>query len=105
MSTKAQRPSSYRRTWRGAIDYAVRTHTTWLDRCWEATSRYHRNKQDSCEGCGGDPELLHHVVPLMAGGTSDSDLMMVLCHDCHGGAHRLLAGTAFDRDVLLEAAR
>ncbi|WP_136602217.1 HNH endonuclease [Salinigranum halophilum] len=100
MSATQDGTKSYRRTWRGAVDRAVRTHTTWLDRCWEATSRYHRNREGECEGCGGEPEHTHHIVPPAAGGTSAQENLMVLCGECHRGAHDLISGVVGFDEVL-----
>lgn len=41
----------------------------------------------TCEKCGGDnggDELhVHHIVPILVGGTHHLDNLMLLCHSCH----------------------
>ncbi|MFB9324284.1 HNH endonuclease, partial [Cryptosporangium minutisporangium] len=45
-------------------------------------------RDDHCELCGvdenGRKHDVHHIVPIMAGGTNDEWNMMTLCRDCHG---------------------
>lgn len=50
---------------------------------WQSTrSQY---LADKCRVCKSDTDLiLHHIVPLMAGGTNDEYNYMTLCRSCHG---------------------
>ena len=44
-----------------------------------------QNIGDECETCGSDePGLhLHHIIPLLCGGTNDPFNLMTLCNSCH----------------------
>lgn len=49
---------------------------------WMAT-KYKKDKE--CELCGESEETLHvhHIIPILSGGTSAEPLLMVLCNPCH----------------------
>lgn len=57
---------------------------------WKALRRKMRDENELvCEWCGDGPFEdtrkidLHHIVPLMAGGTNAKELLMFLCVGCH----------------------
>lgn len=58
---------------------------------WKATRRrMHKKHPDAiCRMCGAESSAngralqLHHIVPVMAGGTHVEDNLMFLCHPCH----------------------
>lgn len=87
MSATNDGTANWRKSWRGSLYHAIRTHTTDTDRCWEWTSRFYRGLEDTCEACGDrDAEHVHHVVPVLAGGTSERWNLMALCRPCHAEA-------------------
>lgn len=56
------------------------------DRPWDdLRSELQTTRDGRCRMCGRDSESLHlhHIVPLLAGGTNDPDLLMFLCIACH----------------------
>ena len=71
---------------------------------WDALRTAARQRAGwRCERCGGYGREVHHRIPLHAGGPAlpDLDGVVVLCRECHEGAHktarrrewnRLLAG-------------
>lgn len=52
-------------------------------------SKYYRNIKSKCDICGiNDQSLeLHHIIPVMCGGTNNEDNIQMLCHKCHMEAH------------------
>lgn len=49
---------------------------------WQRARRQHRGEK--CEMCGATDELhLHHVVPILSGGTNEPWNLMTLCAQCH----------------------
>lgn len=59
------------------------------DEHWDVTRRRLRPAAlGPCESCGRRPlgdgvHDLHHIVPILAGGSNDSDNLMALCEYCH----------------------
>ena len=53
-------------------------------------------KEDVCESCGtppGERDLdVHHIVPILAGGTNEPYNLMTLCRACHISAERYTEG-------------
>jgi len=43
--------------------------------------------EDKCQNCGNEGEHLHHIVPLVVGGTNNLSNLAVLCAECHGKVH------------------
>lgn len=49
---------------------------------------YWKNLKNECVNCGSTNELqLHHIVPLIQGGTNRLSNVVVLCSNCHGKIH------------------
>lgn len=71
--------------WRGgqSLYYAIRRQ---LDTSsWKTVRGRHRD--DECHSCGMAGALdLHHIVPIMSGGTNEPYNLMTLCRKCHGKA-------------------
>lgn len=68
-------------TWRGgkSIYDAVKLNLS----NWQKARRNHRG--DECEHCGeADTLHLHHIIPVMSGGTNEPWNLMTLCEQCHG---------------------
>lgn len=66
------------------------------DQSWRQTREEHREKQPTCEQCGAEPDdgsanHVHHIVPVLAGGTNDEELLMTLCERCHFRAEHYTA--------------
>lgn len=38
--------------------------------------------------CGERATLVHHIIPLAAGGTNDEDNLVALCASCHNKVHQ-----------------
>lgn len=69
------------------IDF-IRKHIR--DEGWQQTAERIREKYDrTCQMCGSKPSDrdraldVHHIVPLIAGGTNADELLLPLCLDCH----------------------
>lgn len=46
-----------------------------------------RYRGDECHSCGSTGELdLHHIIPILSGGTNGEYNLMTLCPECHGKA-------------------
>ncbi|HHX19932.1 MAG TPA: HNH endonuclease [Clostridiaceae bacterium] len=63
----------YGRAWKGICDRYIRAHTL-------------------CEECKRNGRLVlseevHHIVPLLEGGTNKHNNMMALCKSCHSTIH------------------
>lgn len=53
---------------------------------WRTASAAVREESDGCYFCGDqDPKKLdgHHIVPVLAGGVHEDELLMSLCPSCH----------------------
>lgn len=56
------------------------------DTCWQTIRSRHRERNDECEMCSTSDSLsVHHIVPIMAGGTNGAYNLMTLCRSCHRG--------------------
>ena len=59
---------------------------------WPLISQRIREEADGCELCGeyGGMRSLaaHHIVPVLAGGVNEEELLMPLCHSCHQKVER-----------------
>ena len=55
---------------------------------WERARLMLLNSNPLCYDCGRAAELVHHIVPISAGGPRlDMDGLMSLCVPCHGKRH------------------
>lgn len=56
---------------------------------WSYIYKEHKEKDSECYMCGEDGENkrieLHHIIPIMSGGTNDEYNLMPLCSECHRG--------------------
>lgn len=54
---------------------------------WERISRERREQHPVCEQCGERTPVedlhSHHIIPILAGGTHDEELLMTVCNKCH----------------------
>jgi len=66
---------------------ALRKHLS--DRWWrEIAEEVRREYGRECQLCGCDAEDgraldVHHIIPLISGGTNHKDNLIPLCHECH----------------------
>lgn len=70
--------------WRGgkSIYDAVKKQFHGLS--WQTRRKRHRQKEPECQLCGTDENLdVHHIVPILSGGTNDEWNLMTLCVGCH----------------------
>lgn len=69
--------------WRGGTSVYVAVRELLGDQPWDAIAGRHRG--DRCEWCGGGGEGLHvhHIIPVMCGGTNEPWNLMTLCPSCH----------------------
>lgn len=81
--------------WNGGSELYASVSTLLDDRPWEQISEKARNTQPECEMCGktdgderGHQNHAHHIVPVLAGGTHDEELLMTLCPSCHATAEQ-----------------
>lgn len=42
---------------------------------------------EPCANCGKESKCLHHIVPLIKGGTNNESNIVQLCVECHGIIH------------------
>ena len=63
---------------------------------WRTIRARHLVEQPCCERCGAPATLVHHRVPLRAGGTHAWSNLMAVCVDCHAQIHAA-AGDLFGR--------
>jgi len=57
---------------------------------WERLRRRERGRE--CENCGAREGLhLHHIIPVMSGGTNGEWNLMTLCEECHSKADSLIS--------------
>jgi len=70
-------------SWRGGKDIYDAVKKQLPGPSWRTIRKRHRASK--CEQCGAtDQELhLHHIVPLLAGGTNEPWNLMTLCEGCH----------------------
>ena len=45
------------------------------------------SKYPTCEFCGKDAEEVHHIIPVVKGGTDKEENLMSLCKNCHKTIH------------------
>lgn len=70
-------------TWLGGRSVYGAIKKQFHGQSWEDDREQHL--ADECRVCGDESELvLHHIIPIMAGGTNDSYNYMTLCRSCHG---------------------
>jgi hypothetical protein len=70
-------------TWLGGRSIYDAVKKQYYGRSWAADREQHL--ADECRSCGADEDLiLHHIVPVMAGGTNGEYNYMTLCRSCHG---------------------
>jgi len=96
----SQRTGSDHPLWRGGTDWyrAVRS-------ALGPTGRHRQRKEnlgDECELCGESEStlVLHHIVPVLAGGTNAEYNYMTLCRGCHSTVEHRTRG--FTEAVLTE---
>lgn len=72
--------------WRGGKDLYDAVVIALPGPAWWTLRNRHRG--DECEMCGAtDVELhLHHIVPVLAGGTNEPWNLLTLCEECHTAA-------------------
>jgi hypothetical protein len=68
--------------WRGGKDIYDAVKKQMPGASWNIIKR--RHKADECQNCGTSESLeLHHIIPLMDGGTNEPWNLMTLCESCH----------------------
>lgn len=73
--------------WTGGREIRTTVRDLIGDEPWDRTAD--RVREQSCETCGkeqtsdGRRLSVHHIVPIMAGGCNDPELLMTLCMTCH----------------------
>jgi hypothetical protein len=73
--------------WRGGKSIYDAVKTLLNNEPWERISQNHRSKNTVCQLCGADKRLqVHHIIPVMSGGTNEPWNLMTLCVSCHGKA-------------------
>jgi hypothetical protein len=78
------------------IDF-IRKHIR--DEGWQQTAeRVRKEYERTCQMCGSKPSDrdraldVHHIVPLVAGGTNADGVLLPLCFDCHRSAEAYTRG-------------
>lgn len=81
--------------WRGGRGLYDSIRTQIVSEKWEKTASRIRDRDgEMCQLCGetqsdrGRKFPVHHIIPLLAGGTNADDLLMTLCVRCHNKAEK-----------------
>jgi 5-methylcytosine-specific restriction endonuclease McrA len=74
--------------WRGGLSHTDALRKTIDDESWRAKAdRARKSAGRECELCGDSPDGkkldVHHIVPMVSGGTNGQWNLMVLCDGCH----------------------
>lgn len=76
--------------WNGGTRTTEALRTLLSTDSWETISERVRNRDNrECQMCSTPEEDMderlhvHHLIPLMAGGSNDDELLMSLCRQCH----------------------
>lgn len=92
--------------WKGGEGlYRTLTHTMATEG-WSSISERQKRETPECENCGvsrSEANLdVHHIVPLLCGGTHADELLMVLCRQCHGKAESFTYSYPEFRNLFVE---
>jgi len=83
--------------WKGGKSLRDKLTKIYGERSWGAIRREVRQRQDhKCGNCGSEPSDgqsldVHHIVPVLAGGTNHPDNLIALCKRCHYSSERYTA--------------
>lgn len=76
--------------WKGGDGLAVALRRILGGETWRSVrDEVHENRDSTCRMCGreesrnGSRLQIHHIVPVMAGGSHHRENLMLLCHRCH----------------------
>jgi len=69
--------------WTGGANLYEAVRENISDQSWSKIAELSRSNK--CHKCGDSDTTLHehHIVPIMFGGSNDSELLMTLCESCH----------------------
>lgn len=81
--------------WRGGKSIYDAVKKQFHGPSWQTRRKYHRQQEPECHICGTTEKLnVHHIIPIMSGGTNDKWNLMTLCVSCHNRAE------AFTREYI-----
>lgn len=81
--------------WRGGKSIYDAVKKQFHGPSWQTRRKHHRQQEPKCQVCGTIEDLdVHHIVPIMSGGTNDEWNLMTLCVSCHNRAE------AFTREYI-----
>lgn len=70
--------------WRGGNSIRVAITKQFHGKSWRSISERVREEENGCRVCGDAENLhVHHIIPVMSGGTNDDWNLMPLCDSCH----------------------
>lgn len=76
--------------WKGGSGIAVAVRRYLAGETWRSVrDRVHASRDGRCRMCGASSSSngrrlqVHHIVPVMAGGSHHRENLMLLCHRCH----------------------
>lgn len=73
--------------WRGGVSIYDAVKRLLGDESWNRTRSRIRDRADGCAMCREDPDEqeldVHHVVPILVGGTNEDWNLLPLCRGCH----------------------
>lgn len=74
--------------WRGGISHTDALRKCFSNRSWNKIAEEARDNADrTCEMCGSTSEGkrldVHHIVPIVSGGSNHQDNLLALCDACH----------------------
>lgn len=73
--------------WRGGKSMYDAVKRSLGEKSWKTYRKRARDRGGDCRMCGsdnGDEGLhVHHIVPILAGGSNHPDNLMLLCRSCH----------------------
>lgn len=72
---------------------------------WGKVAGDYREENPTCEWCGTNGNMkpdVHHIIPVIVGGTNDDEILMSVCRSCHERMERFVMQYPEFKPVLVE---